>query len=75
MIQIIGFIIVVYAITRLLQTPFEHAAYQVTWMGMGFRSRSALVCLISLVGLLILWLLAATLSDMGVQVGEALKRL
>ena len=38
MLQLIGLIVAVYAIVRLCQVPFEHAAYEQTWLKLPFSA-------------------------------------
>ena len=54
MLQVIGLIVAIYVIARLCQVPFEHAAYNVHWMGLPFWARSVLVCIFSAGALLLL---------------------
>lgn len=61
MIQTIGLIVAVYAIVRLLQVPFEHASYEVKWLGLPFAHRSFLVGFFSAIGLVLLGLLTLVL--------------
>lgn len=73
MIEAIGLIVAVYAATRLLQVPFEHAAYQMEWLGMSFDSRSALVCFFSIVGIIALALLTGSLLESGESIRETIR--
>ncbi len=63
MIQLIGLIIAVYAMVRLTQVPYEHAAYERSWGGMPFWVRSLHVSFLSTVGVIILALFVYALIN------------
>ena len=72
MIQLIGLIIAVYAITRLALVPYEHAAYERVWVKMPFWLRSFHVSFICIVGIGIIVLLVFALILQGMSINSTL---
>ena len=58
LIQTIGLIIAVYAMVRVFQIPLEMTATKENFFGMSFKIRLLILTIVSVIGLLILGILA-----------------